>query len=124
MRYRLPRVAAWGVLGVLGATLAWLTFHAIPVRWIIVAELGITLVGGLAFIAAYARGRWWTSSTGRMVMMWAAVGVGEAGSLLAAALGLAVPMALFAFGFATVDVVVIWRLVELLHARRAETLKE
>jgi hypothetical protein len=90
-------------------------------RWVIAAELGVTVVGGLAFIAAYARRRWWVSSTGRMVMAWAAVGVLEAGTLLAVALGVPVPMALLAFGFATVDVVVVWRLVELLHARRAES---
>ena len=91
-------------------------------RWVIVTELAITVLGGMVFIAAYARGRWWVSSTGRMVMAWSAVGVGEAASLLALALGVHLPMALFAFGFATVDLVVIWRLVELFHARRVEAI--
>jgi hypothetical protein len=87
-------------------------------RWVLVAELGLTVVGGLAFLAAYARGRWWVTSTGRMIMAWAAVGVGEAASLLAALLGVVVPVLVFAIGFGLADVVVIWRLVELVHAQR------
>lgn len=89
-------------------------------RWIIGAELGFTVAGGIAFMVAYARGQWWATSTGRMVMAWSAVGVAEAATLLAAVLGVQLPMALFAFGFASVDLVVVWRLVELWHVRRAE----
>ena len=89
-------------------------------RWVIGAELAITVLGGLAFMLAYAQGRWWVTSTGRMVMAWTAVGVVEGATLLAAVLGIVLPMVLFALGFASVDLVVAWRLVELWHVRRGE----
>lgn len=88
--------------------------------WTIRVELAIAALGGLIFMVMYWRGSWRINGPGRMVMAWSAVGVAGAATLLAASFGIQLPVTLFAFGFAVTDAVVIWRLVELLRARRAE----
>lgn len=88
--------------------------------WVIRAELAIAVIGGLVFLRMYWRGAWRVNGPGRMVMAWAAAGVAEGASLLAVSFGIRLPVALFAVGFAAVDAVVIWRLIELRRARRAE----
>lgn len=88
-------------------------------RVVIGVELAVAFLAGVAFVALYAtRSRWRDTSMGRHMMAVSVVMAGEAGVLLAALLGLEVPLWLFAFGFGVLDVLLVQRLVLLLRVQR------
>jgi hypothetical protein len=90
-------------------------------RWLILLEILLALLGGLAFVVLYAlRSPWRSSPMGRHVMAFMLVTVGELAALLALGLGLSVPLWLFAVGFAALDAVVLQRLVLLWRAQHIE----
>lgn len=78
---------------------------------VIVVELAIAILVGLTFVVLYAIRSPWTKTTmGRHAMALAIVGAGEAASLFALALGVDVPLWVFAVGFAALDAVLVQRL--------------
>jgi len=88
----------------------------------ILVELAIAFAGGLAFVLLYGwRWTWLRSPMGRHMMAFSVVMTGEAGALLAAGLGVQVPLWLFVVGFGLVDAVVLHRLWLLVWARRHPT---
>lgn len=88
---------------------------------IILVELGIAVVAGIAFVVLYAwKSRWSATPIGRHMMAFAVVTTGEAATLLALGLGVRVPPWVFAVGFGALDLVVIHRLVLLLRAQHSQ----
>lgn len=85
---------------------------------VILVELAIAVVAGVAFLVLYAwKSRWSATAMGRHMMAFALVTTGEAAALLALGLGVPVPPWAFAVGFGALDLVVIHRLVLLLRAQ-------
>lgn len=86
---------------------------------VILAELALALLAGLAFVVLYAaRSPWRTTEMGRHLMAFMVITAIELGSLLALGLGWHVPLWLFALGFGALDVVVVQRLWLLVKAQR------
>lgn len=88
----------------------------------LMAEWGLTVFGALAFLALYGRPRKYLDRT----MAWHIVSVttvaaAEAGGLLLAALGIVLPLWLFAGIYGVAAVVVYWRLWLLSQTRRRAT---
>lgn len=89
-------------------------------RWLILAEIVVAFLSGIAFVVLYAlHSPWRSSPMGRHIMAFTVITTGELASLLALGLGLPVPPWLFAIGFAALDVVVLQRLWLLWRAQHS-----
>jgi hypothetical protein len=85
---------------------------------LIAAELALGVLGGIWFIAAYAKSAWGRTPAGRHMMAVAAVMAVEMGTLLLLMLHIRLPLWVFAVGYGVADAVVVHRLV-LLHRARS-----
>jgi hypothetical protein len=88
---------------------------------VVVAELALLVVLCLAFAVGHARGRWWSTPTGRHLMLMTGTLLAMAVSLLLLAAGPTPPTWVFALVFGGTDAVMVGWLVLLRRARRAET---
>lgn len=87
-------------------------------RALIAVELGLAVVAGTAFIAAYWFSPWRSSAAGRHLMALSLVMVCEGATLLAIVVGVGVPPLLLVLIEAAMAAVVIHRLTLLYRARR------
>ena len=86
---------------------------------VIVAEMALATLAGIAFLALYGlRSPWRETEMGRHLMLFMIATTAEISSLLALALGVHVPLWLFAVGFGLLDLVVLQRLWLLIKAQR------
>jgi hypothetical protein len=85
---------------------------------LILVELAVAALAGVAFVGVYVRSPWLRTPAGRHMMAVSLVMAAEAGTLLAVGAGVRVPLWAFAVGYGLIDVVVLHRLVLLWHARR------
>jgi hypothetical protein len=83
---------------------------------VVLVELIIALLGGVASIVLYSRSQW-RSPVGRLVMAWMVVGTAEVASLLSLAIW-SLSAWVFALVFGALDVIVMWRLVLLWQTQR------
>jgi hypothetical protein len=87
---------------------------------VILVELAIAALVGVAFVLLYAlRSRWRSTAVGRHMMVFALVTTGEAASLFALGLGAPVPLWVFAVGYGLTDFLVIQRLYLLIKAQQS-----
>lgn len=85
---------------------------------LILVELGVAVVAGVVFVAAYARRPWRYTPAGRHLMAVTVAMVFEAASLLLLGLGVRLWVWWFVLGFGAIDAVVIHRLILLWRAGR------
>lgn len=84
---------------------------------LILVELGIAALAGMAFVALYISVPWHRTPAGRHMMFVAAAMSMEALTLLLLGVGVPIPMWVFAVGYAVLDAVVVQRLVLLWRIR-------